>query len=415
VSSGLVLAASVPGPVRRALAVQPLRLLGLVSYGVYLVHWPIFLVVDADRTGLDRTALFALRVAITLAVALASYRLAERPVRRGWSMPRAPMPALATAALAVVALTAAAVPTAAPHGMTHEERVVAYLEGIKFRNPANIPTDARIGIGFGDSTMLETGMGLASWGKQTEDLVLPGTVGDLLGCGVSRGGERRSRGRVTAAPEGCDAWAETIPHEVASLREKFGRLEFAVVQTGPWDVADRRLEGSDEWLAPGDEEYDDYLRSEMSTLTDLLLDEGVYVVWATAPHLDVGRGRDTDEDFPENDPARVDRFNEIVREVMDARDGAVTLELQALLDQRPGGEFEATYTGPDGDELILRPDGVHFETEGAIELAREGLGDALLEALWREPVPPGTDWADRTPEIPPATTTTTVEATAPEG
>ena len=32
-----------PGPVRTALASPPLRALGLISYGVYLYHWPIFL------------------------------------------------------------------------------------------------------------------------------------------------------------------------------------------------------------------------------------------------------------------------------------------------------------------------------------------------------------------------------------
>src|SRR5690606_21880275 len=60
-STALVAGASVPGPVRRALSWAPLRLLGVVSYGVYLVHWPIFLVLDADRTGLGRAPLFALR------------------------------------------------------------------------------------------------------------------------------------------------------------------------------------------------------------------------------------------------------------------------------------------------------------------------------------------------------------------
>ena len=35
--------------------------LGRISYGVYVVHWPIFLLLTADRTGLDGVALDAAR------------------------------------------------------------------------------------------------------------------------------------------------------------------------------------------------------------------------------------------------------------------------------------------------------------------------------------------------------------------
>ena len=63
-SGALVLATCVPGPARRALAVEPLRRLGLISYGVYLVHWPIYLVLDEQRTGLDRFPLSILRISV---------------------------------------------------------------------------------------------------------------------------------------------------------------------------------------------------------------------------------------------------------------------------------------------------------------------------------------------------------------
>ena len=43
----------VPGPVQRALATEPLRQLGRISYGVYLLHWPIFLWLTPERTGLS--------------------------------------------------------------------------------------------------------------------------------------------------------------------------------------------------------------------------------------------------------------------------------------------------------------------------------------------------------------------------
>lgn len=79
----IVLAATHPGIVTRMLSVSVLRWAGLISYGLYLYHWPIFLVLSAERTGLDTGPLFLVRMAVTIAVALASYALLEQPIRRG--------------------------------------------------------------------------------------------------------------------------------------------------------------------------------------------------------------------------------------------------------------------------------------------------------------------------------------------
>src|SRR5205814_6447618 len=61
----------------------PLAALGRVSYGVYLFHWPIFLWLTGDRTGLPPVRLFLLRCLATVSLAAASYTLIERPVRTG--------------------------------------------------------------------------------------------------------------------------------------------------------------------------------------------------------------------------------------------------------------------------------------------------------------------------------------------
>jgi peptidoglycan/LPS O-acetylase OafA/YrhL len=69
---------------RRALSLRPLVGLGLISYGVYLWHWPVVVLVDESRTGLDQPLLLgALRLGLTLGLALVSFHLVEQPVRRG--------------------------------------------------------------------------------------------------------------------------------------------------------------------------------------------------------------------------------------------------------------------------------------------------------------------------------------------
>jgi len=123
----MLFAAAQPGanPIARLLEVRPLVGLGLISYGVYLWHWPISLWADESSTGLDGVALFALRSVLTLGVSLASYWLLEMPIRTGRLRIRRGRPLLTAAAvvvsvavlLAVPALTfptVRSIPTAAP-------------------------------------------------------------------------------------------------------------------------------------------------------------------------------------------------------------------------------------------------------------------------------------------------------------
>lgn len=81
----LVSAASHPAsPLGPWMGRQPWRYLGQRSYGLYLWHWPIFMVTRPGLdTPLDGPALLVLRLGLTVAVAEASYRWLEMPIRRG--------------------------------------------------------------------------------------------------------------------------------------------------------------------------------------------------------------------------------------------------------------------------------------------------------------------------------------------
>ena len=68
----------------RALEAPGLRWLGTRSYGIYLWHWPIFMVTRPGQDiDLEGAQLFALRLVLTLAAAGISYRLIEEPIRLG--------------------------------------------------------------------------------------------------------------------------------------------------------------------------------------------------------------------------------------------------------------------------------------------------------------------------------------------
>src|SRR5439155_11277100 len=82
-AAAVIAAARIDGPFARALSWRPLAGLGVISYGVYLFHWPIFLWLSPERTGLAAVPLLALRLAVTLTLAILSFRFLEQPILAG--------------------------------------------------------------------------------------------------------------------------------------------------------------------------------------------------------------------------------------------------------------------------------------------------------------------------------------------
>lgn len=192
-----------PGPLARALSWSPLRAAGLVSYGLYLWHWPVYVVLDADRTGLADPALTVVRVTVSVALAVASYVLVERPVRRGAIRVAAPAFAVgAPLAVAALVLVATRVPTGTTQSATgaigesvSAERVVVEPAGA---GPAP-PPDPRTVLVIGDdlATMVGDVLGDADVGEVV--------VSATAGCGID--GDPVPEPGV-AAPD-VDPWAGT--------------------------------------------------------------------------------------------------------------------------------------------------------------------------------------------------------------
>lgn len=81
----VVSVASHPGLLTRGLLGNPaMTWLGRRSYSIYLWHWPVFMLTRPDLdVSLSGLPLLALRLSLTLALAVASYALVEKPVRDG--------------------------------------------------------------------------------------------------------------------------------------------------------------------------------------------------------------------------------------------------------------------------------------------------------------------------------------------
>ena len=237
------------------------------------------------------------------------------------------------------------------------------------------PAPTRISM-FGDSTAMLATYGLEIWAKTNGAAALDG-AGTRLGCGIGRGGRVRTAqyGEGPTNPE-CDAWPTRWP---AVLTKR--PADVAVIMVGPWDITDRVIPNDDQWRAPGDPVYDQYLKGEMEAAVDLLSSRVGMVVWLTNPLLDFGRADNPPPatPYPVSDPARTHRYNEILHEVAAERPALHVVDLAAWMRTLPGGELDPN----------IRPDGVHFSKPGAVEVAG-WLGPELLGLVGRTvPTPTG--------------------------
>jgi peptidoglycan/LPS O-acetylase OafA/YrhL len=124
----VVAAASGDGALARLLSWRPAVAVGRRSYGIYVYHWPIFLVLTEARVGVGGPGLVVVRVAATALAAWISFAWLEAPVRERHRFGR---PAVARtvavgALAAVVVLASAAPPTSVPLPGTEQASIVSF-------------------------------------------------------------------------------------------------------------------------------------------------------------------------------------------------------------------------------------------------------------------------------------------------
>ncbi len=372
-SALVILATIIPfGPVARITANPALRRVGVLSYGIYVYHWPIFLWIDQLHTGLGLWPLAVIKFTVTWLVAVLSYRHLERPIRHG-ELPfglqrRSWAPGFAIAWLVpisflLVGVAALTVTAAAPPPLFDFAAAQRTLESLGSGSPrpkAAAAPGQKVALpvakvaAFGDSTALVVGSGINLAAPATGG-VEEVTGGAWVGCGLGIGGVYRSTVDPSyAGPTrpACNAWPTTYARVIDQ-----NRPDLALVLDAPWDVMDRKLSGDTEWRSFGDPVYDRWFLSEMLRAVDVLSAKGATVVWLTSPPVS-------------NIPARTTRMNELVEELPSLRPGKVV-----VLDF-------AKYLKSTGDDHELRPDGIHLSGPASIQVARQWLIPQLV-TIWR--------------------------------
>jgi peptidoglycan/LPS O-acetylase OafA/YrhL/lysophospholipase L1-like esterase len=330
------------GWLHRALSWAPLRAAGLVSYGLYLFHWPVYVWLNEERTDQRGWALLAVRVAVTVVLALVSYRLVEQPIRRGagsvqrW---RIVTPAVVVAVVAATIAGTAGAPAAS--------------SALRVRGKG----------------------GVAIVGDSVAQSLYPGFV------------DARYRVRLSWAP-GCRLLHGELPFENSFSNECPWDRSFAavveqadpdvvVLAIGVWDLFDLTPPGGDGVLVPGTTEWAAYFDEQMERAVTILSSRGAGVVIPTLPCQNPIRATTDLRGRPSSaDVDRVEAWNAALAKVAARHPGVVaTPDLFGHL--CPDRQFERTMSG-----VVVRPDGVHYTPDGA-NLVAEFLRPALFDVARR--------------------------------
>ncbi len=351
VAAVLLSAVSLPrGLLARGLSTAPLRYLGRISYGMYLWHFPLFLWVDEERTGLTGGLLFVVRLAITLVVATASYYVVEKPIRRGPFLRRwrawIGTPLAVGGVAALVVLVAADAGFAASPVPTPAKSPVA-------GGGASSRAHDRVVMVVGDSTALTLGIGLTfAAGAYHATVVDKG----ILGCGVAEVSEVATQSEdepaTTVAP--CNPASPASERWPALWRKWVARYRPSIVAVlaGRWEVSD--VFWHDTWTNITRPGFARYVRRQLELAVGIASSRGGHVDLLTAPCYSTGAATSTGPG-PADSPRRLRSYNRIVREVVDADSSKASLvNLDGLV--CPGGRYHQRVDGV----TVRAPDGVHF-------------------------------------------------------
>jgi hypothetical protein len=332
-----------------------------VSYGLYLYHWPVFLWLDGDRTGLSTAPLFVVRMAVVVCIAVASYFLLEQPIRRGTMVKTTRSLATAGLAGALVVATTAVVVT--------------------LHTPASQIPYADTQLGDFQSATVEQGQPTVSVppgaGAVPQTVMLLGDSSAVDAApAISAVFRNAGTANFVAAP--FAGWGLTQPGvDLPTWMAEAGDLrpDLYVVMEGFWDL--------DYLQKNGEAAYERVIDDAMTQLTA----DGAEVLWIGM----VPGGKNVDR--PVNDVfQRVAARHEGQVAYVDVAD-ALRLPDDATVLQTVAGteEWPRAYTAADGTPVMLRkPDGWHFCPAGAAQVAA-AVDDAAARLGWAPVADPS--WA----------------------
>ena len=351
IASAAIIAGTVTeGPhhvLRQLLALPPFPLIGRLSYGLYLWHWPLYVFLTPDRTGLEGYELFGVRVAASFAAAGASYVWMEQPLRRfhvtGRRMALGALGAIGAFATAMIMATATSASPNQPIATGVAVQPESALDTSRDTATRVMVVGDSVAFGFVNDLTIQT---ISSRGFRVQNQ-------GRIGCGVFEGDYFGENVLANADQYNCDQRLDGWERAVATTLP-----DITVFLIGGYELFDWELDG--ERYDFGTSEYDGFVEEQLSANLDVVTASSGQAVFLTVQCMeptsnglgDVQAGERGELDRQRHFNALLERF------VADNQAKATLIDL-------------ADYTCPDAtydDELEgvkLHRDGVHFTPEAS--------------------------------------------------
>ena len=374
--SAICLIASVDaGPVRSILSSSPLVRVGEVSYGLYLIHWPVMVWLNSERFDLQPTALFGVQVIVTVILTVASYWLIEQPIRRRKILlsVRWAASTFVAAVVGVLILASAILASASTQVDTASEVLATVVPPTSVVDPLNVTSTTiasssakparvdRMGplsvLVIGDSTAENIATALA----QASDGSLGVISGGVLGCPLLKVAQVRDRKDSQQDVSYC-------PNNEQLVRDHVSEVDAVVVVAGVANQWAFQYAGSDVWVEPASDQYKADLDGFLDKIEVIVAPRGLPVLVFETPPV-----RDNPKILGDDIAALV-RWAGVINE-WDSDWYSVKMV-----------PYADALSDPNSDEgKAERPDGVHLAEDFSVELARiiliPRLRDKYFDAL----------------------------------
>ncbi|HIZ98384.1 MAG TPA: acyltransferase [Candidatus Janibacter merdipullorum] len=330
--------------VQRVLSLEPLRRIGVVSYGLYLWHWPIVIFLNDQVLPLPTAGRVAVQVALTALLSWLSYRFVERPIRREGIkalVPRVPkvsaalcwatVPALVIGALSLPAAARTVAPPLAGSGEVTVPETV-YRPGGTMTN-----------VSFIGNSVPQS---LITHFRSSEHPDLRVTGVTNAGCDPVDA-PRYADGAVLPQKDECATWRDGWATEIEKNQSDV--VLYFVAQTM---VTDRMVDG--EVVEFGSSEWEDLVVESLDQARSAS-GNSEFAVMNLACHEMPSFGNE--EITRVNDTEYVRTLNETVEEWAADHDVPVLDQYSLLC---PGDEVHTTI-----DEVPLYDDAIHFTDQSA--------------------------------------------------